>query len=85
MLVLSPLRAGSEPLIDLAPHGRNTEEILSKGHHVHALQIRGRLHEQDHVIDELLDLARTDASTGQAGNTLEASGDGRYGFFCLEL
>jgi hypothetical protein len=85
MVILYRLRAGPEPLINLAPHGRNTEEILSKGHHVHALQITGRLHEQDHVVHELLDLAWTDASTGQARSAADALGGGRYGFFYLDL
>jgi len=77
MLVLPPLRAGPESLVNLAPHGGCTEEIFSQGHHVHAVQIMGRLHEQDHVVDELLDLAGTDPSTGQAGSAADGSGDGR--------
>jgi hypothetical protein len=85
MLISSCLQGSPESLIDLAPHGRSAEEIFPKGHHVHALQIRRRLHEQDHVVEVLLDFARTDPSIRETRRPADASGDGRYGFFLFDL
>jgi hypothetical protein len=81
MLISSCLQGSPESLINLAPHGRSAKEILPEGHHVHALQIRRRLHEQDHVVEELIDFARTDPSIREARGPADASGDGRYGHF----
>jgi hypothetical protein len=77
--------SGATALIDLVLHRRNTEEVFSEGQHVHALQIMGRFHKQEHIVEEIFDFAGAVLLVGQASLSASTFRGGMLGVFYSDL